>query len=57
VPRTQTKINAIARKIKIKYSICPPPIKIIPNKNDISKILAYSASIIKANPPLLYSVL
>lgn len=35
----------------------PPPIKIILNKKDINKILAYSANIIKANPPLLYSVL
>jgi len=27
------------------------------NRKDINKILVYSANIIKANPPLLYSVL
>ena len=34
-----------------------PPIKITLNKKDIIKILVYSANIISANPPLLYSVL
>jgi len=34
-----------------------PPIKITLNKKDIIKILVYSANIINANPPLLYSVL
>jgi hypothetical protein len=34
-----------------------PPRNITPNKKDINKILVYSANIIKANPPLLYSVL
>jgi len=44
------------KEIKIKREE-PPPKKIIPNKNDMRRILVYSASIIKANPPLLYSVL
>ena len=58
MPRTQTNKKDKNKKEGNKLrNISTPPIKIKTNKKDINKILVYSASIIKANPPLLYSVL
>jgi hypothetical protein len=42
---------------KEKSNSPEPPIKIKVNKKDIKRILVYSANMIKANPPLEYSVL
>ena len=57
VPRTQTKIKAITPKETSTKKEQSPPKKMTLNRKDINKILVYSANIIKANPPLLYSVL
>ncbi|WP_235906850.1 hypothetical protein [Marinomonas sp. KMM3893] len=58
MPRTHTKIKEITTpliKKKIEQTLLPK--KIITKRILINKILAYSAIKIKANPPLLYSVL
>ena len=57
MPRTQTKIYAIIKKLINLNLFLNPPKKIQTNSIDMNKILVYSASITKAKPPLLYSVL
>jgi hypothetical protein len=55
VPRTQTNPKASPKK-EISNSPEPPKKREV-NKKDIKRMLVYSANIIKANPPLEYSVL
>jgi len=57
VPRTHTKRKATAINPRGPVIDVIPPKKITANNIDIKRILVYSASIIIANPPALYSVL
>ena len=57
VPRTQTNRNAVAENQVTPQSLMLPPKYKREKSIDIKRMLVYSASMIRANPPLAYSVL